>query len=68
MGVTPVPDFRIPPQVIVSHVVSTHPGFLAVHHDHLSVVSEVDLEAVAGALTCVEGGGLDSSVPKLLQV
>ena len=58
MGVAPVANTRMRTEVFLADIVATDPGTVAVHHQDLAVVAEVELEAVAAPLCGIEGGDL----------
>jgi hypothetical protein len=68
VGVTPATEPGVPAHVLVAHVVTADPRFLAIHDHDLPVVSEVDLEPVRGPLLRMEVVRLGPRLAQLLQV
>ncbi len=59
---------RILPEVLVADVMSPDPGDLAVDHDDLPVIAEVQLEAISLALAGIERRHFDAHSAQLVEI
>jgi len=66
--VTPRRELRVEPQVFVADVVAADPADHAIDDDHLAMVAEIELKAVAGTLRRLERTDLDPGGAQCLDV